>query len=335
MKKLSLVVLVGLIVVFASSVFAAGAERLPMPDSLKGKTVSWYIGFTPGGQTDLGARMVAKVITEQTGLNVVIVNVEGGASSVAMTQCLESTPNGTSVFSIGSSAFSLMAQGTLPYTVDDMTWIASMYSNTTGLFVRADSPIKTLADFEKAIKEGKPGDFPVGIGSTMNPAEAIIILLGDIMDAEEIFYPVNYAGDSRAATELLGGSVKFANVLPGGVKSLIDSGEIRMLFSGTYERMPDNPDIPCVTELSFFGENTPYSDYAYMNNYVVGPKGMPEDVAAWMAQAWNDAVNSEEFQAQARAWGVNTEPMLRLDECKKAGQLTIDSYKEYIEKYYK
>ena len=54
----------------------------------------FYIGFGAGGSTDTMGRVIAKVMKEQTGRNVVVENKPGGGGAAMFTKVAKSKPNG-------------------------------------------------------------------------------------------------------------------------------------------------------------------------------------------------------------------------------------------------
>ena len=77
--------------VFAS--FApAGAQDASQP--LKGETVRFYVGFSPGGGYDAYARMLAPHFEKATGATVVVENRPGGGGLTALNQLVRGKPDG-------------------------------------------------------------------------------------------------------------------------------------------------------------------------------------------------------------------------------------------------
>ncbi len=221
------------------------------------------------------------------------------------------------------------------FLIKNMTWISSLYSNTQGIFVRKDSPIVTIEDFVQAVRNGKPGQYPCGVPGAVTPGEATIIQLGQLLEAEDVLFPVNLPGASRVLTELLGGNVEFMMGAAGDVGAALDNGDIRQIFIGTYERQEGYEDVPAITEFDFWGDERAYLDHSYVINYLIGPKGMPEDVTAWLAQALRNALTTEEFLEMAAKFTVKVEPVRAGQDAYEAARGTAAASKEFIDRFYK
>jgi tripartite-type tricarboxylate transporter receptor subunit TctC len=329
------VLLLGCILLMFCAFSAIAAEKPPMPDSLKGKVITWNIGFAAGGGTDLAARTIQPLLKEMYDLDVVVQNIEGGASTIAVTEAVTSPPDGTKVATAGSTILTYMTLGDIAATkISDYTWLSTIHREAVCLVVAANSEINSVEKFVETVKKGTPGSFPIGMAGSVNGPEACLFSLQDIFG--DAITTVNYTGASRALTELIGGHIPAISAKVNDMMSQLANGEVRILFSFSYDRIPSLKDtIPAVTEFDWWGDRIPYADPSLLTSYIVAPPGLPEDVKAYLVAAWSGAIGSEKYRAKAEEWNVVVEPIITGEALLDAVQRHLDSQVEMVERYYK
>ena len=135
------------------------AERFPT------KPIRLIVGFAPGGGTDSAARMIAVKLSVLLGQSVVVENRAGAGGNIACEAIAKATPDGYTIglANVGSMAVNPhMPGGTSYQPLKDFEMISGGVTFGNVLVVRADSPIKTLADFIAAAKDK---DKPLFYGS--------------------------------------------------------------------------------------------------------------------------------------------------------------------------
>src|SRR5580704_2929909 len=81
----------------AASLASAAAQGWPE------RPVKVIVGFTPGGPTDLVARLVAQQLTVQTGKNFYVENVPGAGGNVGAVKAAQSPPDGYTILVTGGN----------------------------------------------------------------------------------------------------------------------------------------------------------------------------------------------------------------------------------------
>ena len=114
-----------------------------------GGTITIAHGFTPGGNVDLTARLIAERLAAKLGQQVIVEPKPGAGGSTAAAQVARATPDGTTLFlAAGGHAVSAAIYNKLPYdALKDFSWI-SMLSDFPFVFVTyPDHPAKNLGEF--------------------------------------------------------------------------------------------------------------------------------------------------------------------------------------------
>ena len=112
-------------------------------------TVTIVHGFTPGGNVDLTARLIAERLGEKLGQPIVVEPKPGAGGSTAAAAVSRAAPDGRTLFlAAGGHAVSAAIYNKLPYdALADFSWI-SMLSDFPFVFVTyPEYPAKTLAEF--------------------------------------------------------------------------------------------------------------------------------------------------------------------------------------------
>jgi tripartite-type tricarboxylate transporter receptor subunit TctC len=148
--------------VFLSASVIAGIGLLPcaasadsVADFYKGKTVTVYIGFSPGGGYDANGRLLARHIGRFIPGNpdVVAKNLPGAASGKLMTYFSKVAPKDGTEFGIVGAETALMPlfrkETVGNYDTTKLSWIGSLNSFTTIGIAMAKSGLASIEDAKK------------------------------------------------------------------------------------------------------------------------------------------------------------------------------------------
>ena len=135
----------------------------------KGKTVRLIIGTSTGGGVDLYARLVAQFLGKHLpGEPTIVPQNMPGASSVVAANFLYNMakPDGLTLGALQGGAFfdQVLGRDTAKFDWAKFTWIGSPERLEAQLYMRADSPYKTLEDIRRATEAPRCGG--AGTGAT-------------------------------------------------------------------------------------------------------------------------------------------------------------------------
>src|SRR4051812_25178354 len=148
--------------------FSAPASAQDFPS----RPVRMLMGFGPGGLADIAGRAIGQVMSHSIGQPVVIENMPGAGASLAANALARSAPDGHTILWVSSqNAIAPSMFKSLPYDWSrDFTPIGPMATFDFVLFVRKDSPLKTVKDVIDAAKKA-PDKFNFGsiaVGTAQN-----------------------------------------------------------------------------------------------------------------------------------------------------------------------
>jgi tripartite-type tricarboxylate transporter receptor subunit TctC len=243
------------------------------------KTATIVVGFAAGGASDAAARIIAKKLSEDLGISVVVENRAGAGGNIAHQYVAHQAPTDGSTILFGSVGPLAVAPHlmSLPYDpVKDLAPITMGVNFPNVLVVNSSLPIKTFADFI-AYAKANPGklDFAsTGHGSASHMAGELLI---DMAKVDIVHIP--YKGGAPAFQDLMGGRVAsyfstLATAQPG-----IAAGKLVPLATTGSKRMAALPDLPTIAET--------YPGYNATNWYAfVASSKVPEPIL----DAWNAAL---------------------------------------------
>lgn len=263
-------------------------------DAWPTRPVTMIIGFSAGGSTDIGARMVGSALEKELGVPVVAENRTGGSGQVGYNAMLSSAPDGYTFSTTSASAIvgPIDPNVQAPYTKDSFAPIARIVFDPNVVVVRADSPWQNLEDLLLAAREA-PGTITISqVGPTGGDA-LMRVLLEEASGAK--FATVSYPdGATTVTTALLAGdlNVMVANV--GDVVEFEKAGQVRTIGVASDVRSPFLEDVPTLAEQGFDVVVGSSRGFAY-------PAGTPAEVVNKVSDAIGKIMQSPEFIAQMEA----------------------------------
>jgi tripartite-type tricarboxylate transporter receptor subunit TctC len=261
------------------------------------KPIRLLVGYPPGGSGDFTTRIIAAELTEDLGVAVVVENRPGAGGMVASEAAAKAAPDGYTLIIVATGhALNPHLYAKLPYdSFKDFTPLSLIGTSPNMLLVRADSPIKTLADLIAAARE-RPGQISYGhAGNGTSPH-----LAGELLKymAKIDITPVPYKGGAPALTDLIGGHIPMTfNNIPESIAQIM-AGTVRPLGVTTAIRSPVLPDVPTIAESGLPGFDTG----VWWG--LIAPAGLPADIKAKLAKDCADAVNTATVKARLLALGA-------------------------------
>ncbi|MET0500307.1 MAG: tripartite tricarboxylate transporter substrate-binding protein [Candidatus Binatia bacterium] len=220
----------------------------------QGKAIRMIVGYLPGDNHDLWARAYARFMGKYIPGNpdFVVQNMPGAGSMIAANYVYNLTkPDGLTLGSIGGALYYAQLTGRAEVKFDwgKFTWIGTADRNGTLVFLRSDSPYKTLEEIRNA-KE-PPKCSATGVGSS---GYDIPRLLGETLGLK--FNVVSgYPGGAEQDLALERGEVQCRAITVDGFFgrepfiSWYKTGFVRILVQTGRQRNSRIPDVPTLYEL--------------------------------------------------------------------------------------
>lgn len=212
------------------------------------KPIRLIVPYTPGGGTDVTARLVALPLSQLLGQPIVIDNRPGGGGTLAADMTAKSLPDGYTLFlgSPGPLAVNPVLMAKIPYDAQkDFQPVTQIIRSPLVLVVNNSVSVQSVKDLI-ALAKTKPG--ALNFASSGNGTiEQLGAELFKAMTGVDMTH-VPYRGTAPALADLFGGRVQlmFANLPP--VIAHIRGGKIRGIAVGGAARSVSLPALPTFSE---------------------------------------------------------------------------------------
>jgi tripartite-type tricarboxylate transporter receptor subunit TctC len=267
------------------------------------KPVRIIVTFSPGGSSDIVARLVAIPLQAELGQAMIIDNKPGAGGTIGAQDAASAPPDGYTLLLSNSAPISIspaMQDQPRYDPVKAFTHVAYIGSVANVFVIHPSVPAKSMAELVAWIK-AQPN--PVNYGS--GGIGSIGHLVGETMkkDLGLRMEHVGYKGSSPMHNDLLSGTIKLAiDTLPQNVPFMKD-GKLRAVAVTSSARAPMAPGVPSVQEL---GQNKLVAE-----NFLglSGPAGLPREVVARLHAATRKSLAEPRVAQRLAELGVQGQDM--------------------------
>lgn len=243
------------------NLLAAGLAAVSMAAAaFPTRPVSIVVPFGAGSVTDLLARDIGKLLSEQIGQPVVVENRTGAEGLIGAQSVLTAAADGHTMMFTSSSLTVLdpLMRKQMPYNPNkDFAPVCGVGSNDNNLNVSATSRYKTLAEFIAAAK-ANPGKLTFGYASATTRLAGELFSQAAAVKLTAVPYRTTIAG----LTDVAGGQIDAFFVDHVSTSALRQSGKIRVLTVAGDQRLKAMPDVPSSKEQGL-PDHDPKSFFAF------------------------------------------------------------------------
>lgn len=281
----------------AGFVVIAASAALPALAAFPDKPIRIVVPFSPGGGTDMVARVVAEGMSKDLGKPIIVENKPGAGTLIGSDYVAKSPADGyTLVMATFAHAVNPSMQPKMPFQTDKAFAPVILVGRSPNvLVVRADRPYKTVADILAAARAA-PGKLTFGSqgnGTSAHLAGELFKVTGKVN-----LVHVPYRGAGPAITDMLGGQIDMMFGTVSAVAPFIASGQMRAIAVTTTERVPALAKVPTIAEAGLPG----YAAESWYGLYA--PAGTPPAVIARLNAAAKRAVQTELFRKKVAGEGL-------------------------------
>ena len=251
------------------------------------KPIRLVVPFTPGGGTDMMARLIAREMSKVLGQSVVVDNRGGGGGTIGAEMGVRASPDGYTLLMIASSYASNAVLYKLPYDpVKDLKPIVLLGETGFLIALNASLPAKSTKELIN-LATGKPGELNYASPGTGSSPHLAFELLKRMAGIEAIHVP--YKGSGPAIFDLLGGQIQM--MITGAVALMphVRSGKLRGIAVTSAKRMALLPDIASVAE------TVPGYEAAGWYGFC-SPKGVSDEIVILWGREVNKILQSNEMK---------------------------------------
>ena len=282
----------------ASAATLLAVPRIARAQDFPTRPVRLVVPFAAGGPTDVVARILGDQLSARWRGQPVVVENRAGAGTILGTAVVAKSPaDGYTILLANSSFFINQAIGQkLPYdALSDFFGIGTIGSGAIALVANKAFPPNTMPELVAfAKRSAEPINFasPGPRGTSHLAGEWLKQLAGIRMQHS------NYNGSAPALTDVIAGRVPIMFDVWHSSRPHVNAGNLKLIAATGTERLKDAPQVPTI------GETYPGFDVAGFQ-FIVGPAGIPADVAAQISGDLRAIVDSAAFVDRAQGLGID------------------------------
>lgn len=265
------------------------------------KSITMLVGFSAGGSSDLGVRMLVPYLEKELKTTVNVINKTGANGWIAWTDLVKAKPDGYTLGLVNIPGFYsgyLDKKQKRKENLDSFQFIVNHVTDW-GVLVAKKGMFKDINDFmeQSGTREMTIGDVGLGGNKHMQIEEL------KRKNPDRKLTPVHMKGWPDNYAGIIGGHIDAASATCADVVSQLQEGEMEILCVFAPKRVELLPDIPTCEESGFGAVYGPSSRGFFM------PKGADDVIFGKLQTAFKNAVNDPEHIEKMKKIGVVTDYM--------------------------
>jgi tripartite-type tricarboxylate transporter receptor subunit TctC len=292
----------------------AQARAEPIADFYRGKTISLYVGFPPGGGYDLYARVFAPHFARHIPGNpqIVIKSMLGGSGILAAGYMTNITPQDGTSLGLFLDALTLgkVLGGHGDFDPVKLTWIGRIVSTATVSVVWHTSPVQT-------IEQAKKRELLMAGTVASNTSNFIPAALNDLIGTK-IKVIMGFRGSPDQALAMMRGETQAIGgmsweAIQTNHKEWITEKQIRILYAQGAQRIKELPNDPALLDfatdersrriLGLLGSGPD------IGRSLVAEPGIPPERATALRKAFMETAQDPELIAEIKRRNLTLEPL--------------------------
>lgn len=265
------------------------------------KPIHFYVGFAPGGASDVLARLLGAEISRQLGVPVIVENKPGQAGSLAADAVAKAPSDGYSILlgTPGMQVINPLLYDKLPYDADrDLTPLTMLVRIPNLMVINASLGITNVQELVAYAKKnpGRLNYASNGNGS----ASHLAMELFKLMSQTDIVH-VPYKGSGPAIIDLKENRVQIGMDSFTTLHPQVKAGSLNALGVSSLQRIPWFPEIPAVAETVSGYEGSSFI-------YVAATGGIAPSQVERYNGAFREALNAPVVAARLKELGMTPAP---------------------------
>jgi tripartite-type tricarboxylate transporter receptor subunit TctC len=261
------------------------------------RPIRMVVPYTPGGYTDLMARLVGQKISDALGQPIVFENKPGANAIIGTDVVAKAAPDGYTFGTvIAAHAVNATLNPKLPYdTLKDFSYVSLMSVAPLIMIAHPSLPANSVKELV-ALAKAKPGTLNYassGIGAAAH------LTMEMFMSREGIkMQHIPYKGTAGALQDTVGGQINVMFDIVGPLMPQVRSGNAKAIVVTAKDRIPAAPDVPTMAEqgVADFVSGTWAG--------IIAPAGTPKEIVDRVSAEAKKALADPALQAKLADQGI-------------------------------
>jgi tripartite-type tricarboxylate transporter receptor subunit TctC len=240
------------------------------------RPVKFVVANSPGGPSDIVARIVTAALGQSTGKTFIVENRAGAGGNIGMEYAAHAEPDGYTIL-LATNAYSINygLYNAIPYDpYKDFVAISELGGSPDIFLVKSDLAAKTMKEFV-ALARASPEKYNCStspIGTTPQLQLEVLKSREKLPNLESVVFK----GGGEAVEALLAGTVQLCSGSLAPSEPHIKSGALRGLAICAEGRWPDLPEVPTMADSGF-------KDFIFaVDAVLLAPAKTPPDIVKWL-----------------------------------------------------
>jgi tripartite-type tricarboxylate transporter receptor subunit TctC len=268
---------------------------------LKGQTVHFIVGYSPGGGYDTYARMLAPHFEKRTGATVVVENKPGGGGMTALNQLVRGKPDGLSMQVLNGESsimWQLAKQTGVAYDMTKVSLLGRIQEEPHFFLVNPSLP----GNLKDIVASGKKLKFTATRRIDNLGDYAAVICEALKMNCQII---TGYKGSKEASLAVMNGEADALTISESSGFNYSKGGRTKIVATIGHKRSELMPDMPTVYEMFVMQpEDKWWIDFRLgvkaIGRCLIGPPGIPADRLAYLQKVWKDILTEPAVIAEGK-----------------------------------
>ena len=288
------------------ALFAAGSLARPaiaQPSWPSARPIEIIVPYPPAGGIDVMARLLTKYLPLRLpGANFVVSNRVGAGGQIGNETIFNARADGYTLGAVATLGFITKAlERPVRWKTEEFTYLANVVDDPGAFWVRADSPLRSMAELREAASK-RAEAVSVGTAAGTSSDDHLLLLAFEGAAGVKALH-VPYNGTAIAIRDLLGGQLDVASYNVSEGLSLLREGRTRCLGQAAPARWSALAEVPTFREqgLDVLGGSA---------RGFVGPPALPPEITARLVSAFGAILADAEFRAEAERLNLPLRPLL-------------------------
>jgi len=261
------------------------------------RPIRMVVPYTPGGYTDLMARLVGQKISEALGQPIVFENKPGANAIIGTDTVAKAAPDGYTFGTvIAAHAVNATLNPKLPYdTLKDFTYVSLMSVAPLIMIAHPSLPANNVKELV-ALAKTKPGQLNFASSGVGAAAHLTMEMFKSRTGIEMQHIP--YKGTAGALQDTVGGQINVMFDIVGPLMPQVRSGNAKAIVVTAKERIPAAPDVPTMAE-----QGVPdFVSGTWAG--IIAPAGTPKEIVDRVAAEAKKALADPAMKAKLAEQGI-------------------------------
>jgi tripartite-type tricarboxylate transporter receptor subunit TctC len=241
------------------------------------RPVRVIVPYSPGGPTDVCARLIAQKLSDRLGRQFYVEDIAGAGGNIGTGQAARTTPDGyTILITVNSYVINPTLYEKVPYDpLGDFEAVTQVAIFQSAMFVHPSVPARTVSELVALIK-ANPNKYSFASPGFGTPSHLLGEQFRVATNVDLVHVP--YGGSGTVITSVAGGSTPIGFAALSAAVPLIQAGQLRALAVMSNHRSSALPELPTIAEAGY----PDLDGDAWVG--VLVPAGTPKAVTALLHQ---------------------------------------------------